>query len=192
MSTLNLVKGERIDIRKSDGGSLSKVFLGLGWDPVTGFLGFGSGGDIDLDASCLMIDANNNLVDTVWFQQLNSRDGSIRHSGDNLTGHGDGDDEVIAVDLSRIPNNVEKLVFTINSYRGHTFDKVKNCFSRLVDYSTNQEIFRYTLSEKGNHTGKIMCMLYRRNGDWKALAVGRATNGRTVRDILPDVVAAIQ
>lgn len=194
MAQLNLSKGEKIDLVKTDGSSFTEVFMGLGWDPVKsgGLFGFGgSSGSIDLDASCAMLSDTNQLMDTVSFRKLQSSDRSVKHSGDNLTGDGDGDDEVIGVKLDQVPANVTKLVFVINSFQGQTFDQVQNCFARLVDYRTKQEIFRYTLSEKGNHTGKVMCMLYRRNGQWKAQAIGRPCNGRTINDIMPEILAAV-
>lgn len=192
--SINLVKGQKINLAKADGSALNSVFMGLGWDAAGGgILGmFGGGGSIDLDASCAMFDTNKGLVDTVSFSQLTSRDGSIKHSGDNLTGDGDGDDEVINVDLSRVPANVEQIVFVVNSFRGQTFDKVKNCFCRLVDKSTNQEVAIYKLNEKGgSNTGLIMAKLYRRNGQWKMDALGIPCNGRTVRDIATEIQAVL-
>lgn len=190
--SINLSKGEKINLQKSDGSPLTKIKMGLGWDAArTGFLGLSSGGSIDLDASVVMLDENNRIVDTVSFSHLRSNDGSVKHSGDNLTGDGENDDESIFVDLPNVAPNVSKLVFTINSYRGQTFDKVENCFARMVDMTTNQEMFKYKLNEKGNHTGKIMCSVYRHNGAWKANAIGAPANGRTVHDMLTEIRAVI-
>src|SRR5829696_6721684 len=128
---ISLSKGQKISLDKEAGGPLTRVVMGLGWDVVKksgggGFFGLlgGGGGDIDLDASCVMFDMNNQMVDAIWFKQLQSRDGSIRHTGDNLTGAGDGDDEQIIVDLSAVPPQVTALVFTVNSFTGDTFDKI--------------------------------------------------------------------
>lgn len=192
MSTINLQKGQKISLEKADGSSLNRVFMGLGWDAArTGFLGLGGGGNIDLDASCVMFDASKNIVDTISFRQLVSRDGSVRHSGDNLTGAGDGDDEVINVDLSTVPNNVQSIVFTINSFQGQTFDKVDNCFARLVETTTNKEICIFKLKEKGSHTAMVMAKVYRHNGGWKMAALGLPANGRTVGDIINSVIGAL-
>lgn len=187
--SINLQKGQKINLTKADGSSLSSVFMGLGWDSVGGGLfGFGGGGSIDLDASCALFDSNKNLLDTVSFRQLRSRDGSIKHTGDNLTGDGDGDDEVINVSLSSVPSNVNQIVFTVNSYRGQTFDKVKNCFCRLVDSSNNNEVCIYKLSEKGgSNTGLIMAKVYRYNNEWKMAALGIPCNGRTINDIAREI-----
>lgn len=186
---LNLEKGQKINLQKGDGSQLTKVFMGLGWDATTGF--FGGGGSIDLDASCAMYTEAKQLVDTVSFLQLRSKDGSIKHSGDNRTGAGDGDDEVINVDLSAVSANVKTLVFTINSFQGQTFDKVKNCYARLVDDGTKNEVCKFTLSEKGNHTGMIMCKMYRYNGEWKMSAMGTPCNGRTISDISVQIVQCL-
>ena len=194
MSTINLVKGQKINLKKDNGTSPTDVTMGLGWEPASsgGFFGFGgSSGDIDLDASCLMFDENNNLVDNVWFRKLKSSDGSVRHSGDNLTGEGDGDDETIRVKLSEVPSNVKTLVFTINSYRGQTFNEVKDCFCRLFDTATQQEYCRFNLAEKGSHTGKIMARVYRHNGEWKIAAEGIPCNGKTFQDMMPDILQTL-
>lgn len=187
---VNLEKGQKIDLKKADGTPLKRVFMGLGWDAAGGIFGLGKG-HIDLDASCALYTENKVLVDAVSFMQLRSRDGSIVHSGDNLTGAGDGDDEVINVDLSSIPNNVHTIVFTINSYRGQTFDQVKNCFARLVDTSDNKEVCVYKLSEKGSHTGMIMAKVYRYNGGWKIAALGIPCNGATISNISEEIVRCL-
>src|SRR3954466_3259456 len=105
---VNLSKGQKVSLAKRDGGTLTRVRMGLGWDAVKkkGLFGGLKSQTIDLDASCLLFDASGRLVDQGWFQQLRSADGSIQHTGDNLTGDGDGDDESIKVDLTRVPANV--------------------------------------------------------------------------------------
>jgi tellurium resistance protein TerZ len=179
MATINLVKGQKINLEKPGGGSLTKVFMGLGWDPASG------SADIDLDASCICLDSSKQVVETIYFGNLRGANNSIIHSGDNLTGDGDGDDEVINVDLSKVPANIESLVFTINSFRGQTFNEVANCFARLVDSSNNQELCIFKLAEKGTNTGVIMCRIYRYNGQWKISAMGNAANGSTAADMIP-------
>ncbi|MDR1053468.1 MAG: TerD family protein [Planctomycetaceae bacterium] len=188
---LSLVKGQKISLEKESGGGLVRVAMGLGWDAVRpkGIFGFFSKGqEIDLDATCIMFDGAKNIIDVVWFKQLQSKDGSIRHSGDNRTGAGDGDDETIVVDLKRVPANVISLIFTINSFTGQTFDQIDNAFCRLVNLSNNQEIARYTLSGGGNVTAQIMSKVYRHNNEWKMAAIGEPANGRTFIDILPNIV----
>lgn len=197
---ISLIKGQKISLAKESGGeTLSKILMALGWDAAktkpTGILRAIFGGSqpdsIDLDASCILFDANKNMVDAVWFRQLRSKDGSIQHSGDNLTGEGEGDDETISVELSKVPANVQTLVFTVNSFRGQTFQEVKNAYCRLVDLSNNQEIARYTLSGGGNYTGSIMAKVYLHNGEWKMAALGEPSNGQTFQDMLPQIVACL-
>lgn len=195
---VNLQKGQKISLEKEAGGGLTKVVMGLGWDMAQkssggGIFGglFGGGGSndsIDLDASCLVFDENKTLLDGIYFGQLNSKDGSIHHTGDNLTGEGDGDDEQIIVDLSRVPANAKTLVFTVSSFRGQTFDQVANAFCRIVNQANGKEIAKYTLSSQGPHTAQIMAKLYRHNGEWKMAALGENCNGRTFRDMMPSVI----
>ena len=199
---VSLQKGQKISLNKEAGGTLTKVKLGLGWDVAQnpqaqksgGFLGklFGGGGggdaSIDLDASCIMFDSNKQAVDAIWFSQLQSKDGSILHTGDNRTGAGDGDDEVINVDLSRIPASVQSLVFTVNSFTGQTFETVENAFCRIINASNNAEVARYNLSSQGNHTAMIMAKVYRHNGEWKMHAIGETASGRTFKDLMPAVM----
>jgi tellurium resistance protein TerZ len=185
--SVNLSKKEKVSLEKNSGG-LTRVFMGLGWDVAKTQGGFFSKmfssepESIDLDASCLMLDSSKNIVDTVWFRQLKSKDGSVIHSGDNLTGAGEGDDEMISVELTRLPSNVSHLVFVISSFRGQTFDKVESAFCRLVDATNKTELARYNLSGKNPHTAQVMAQVYKENGIWTMQAIGEATNGRTVQD----------
>ncbi|MGW8390455.1 TerD family protein [Pseudoduganella sp. HUAS MS19] len=188
---VNLTKGQKISLEKEAGTSLSKVVMGLGWDPVKkkGLFGFGGGSvEVDLDASCLLFDEQGQPVDVVWFRQLQSRDGSINHTGDNRTGEGDGDDEQIIVDLSRVPATVKSLVFTVNSFTGQDFSQVDNATCRLLNGSNGQEIARFNLTTLGNHSAQIMAKLYRHSGEWKMHAIGEVGRGRTFQELLPQIV----
>ncbi|MEI6706895.1 MAG: TerD family protein [Methylococcales bacterium] len=190
---INLEKGQKISLSKEAGGNLTKVTMGLGWDAVKkgGLLGgmFGnSGGSVDLDASCVMFDEKNKIIDTIWFRQLKSKDGSIVHTGDNTTGEGEGDDEQIIVNLDKVPETVKALVFTVNSFTGQTFDAIESAYCRMVDSSNNKEIARYTLSGKGSHSAQIMAKLYRHNGEWKMHAIGENGFGRTIESLLPQII----
>lgn len=199
--SINLKKNDSISLVKNQQDStnqgLDKVFIGLGWDPLKvekkGFLGglFSSdsdSGDIDLDASCVLLDSNKNILDTVWFRQLRSNDGSIVHTGDNLTGDGAGDDEVIKVDLSKIPQNVQTLIFVISSFRGQDFSKISSAFCRIVDQNKNQELAKFTLSGKTNDTAFVMAKIFKENGNWTMKALGEGCKGRTVQDFMPLIV----
>ncbi|MCX7089005.1 MAG: TerD family protein [Methylococcales bacterium] len=196
---ISLQKGQKISLSKESGGALSKVVMGLGWDAkksassggglLKGLFGGGSSSEsIDLDASCVMFDEQNKQVDSIWFGQLKSKDGSIVHSGDNRTGDGDGDDEQIVVHLDKVPAGVKSLVFTVNSFSGQTFNDVENAYCRIVDSSNNSEIARYTLSSQGTHTAQIMAKVYRHNGEWKMHAIGENGTGRTIDSLLPQII----
>ena len=194
---INLQKGQRISLEKEAGRHLRQVVMGLGWDmkqvQSRGFLGFGGGvrqEAVDLDASCLLFDASGNLVDTVWFRQLESRCGSIRHSGDDRAGGGEAgaDNERIAIELDRVPATVQTLVFTVNSFSGEGFAGIPNAFCRLTDGANGGEVARFDLSlEGGAYTGLIMTKLYRHNGEWKMHALGEHASGRTFHDLLPAI-----
>lgn len=189
--SVNLQKGQKISLEKEAGTALTSVVMGLGWDAVKkkGFFSFGGGDqEIDLDASCLMFDEQRNLLDVIWFRQLKSRDGSIKHTGDNRTGAGEGDDEQIIVNLAMVPANVRSLVFTVNSFTGQDFSQVENAFCRLFDQTTNNEIAKYNLSVQGNHNAQIMAKVYRHNGEWKMHAIGENGNGRTFQDLMPQIL----
>lgn len=197
---VNLTKGQKISLEKEAGGSLTHVVMGLGWDVAQapkrgGLMGMLSGGggsnSIDLDASCVLFDEAGQQLDAVWFKQLTSKDGSIRHTGDNLTGAGEGDDEQIIVDLSRVPANVKTLMFVVNSFTGQNFSQVENAFCRVVNQGNSQEIARFNLSAQGPHTAQIMARLYRHNGEWKMAAIGETTNGRTFQDLMPVMQASL-
>ena len=179
--TIDLKKGAKIELKKQDGTQLTKIFMGLGWDPAEGR------SSIDLDASCVMFEGQT-VKDTIWYRQLESRDRSVRHTGDNLTGHGDGDDEVINVDLTKVPANITSLVFTINSFTGQNFNQVKNCFARLVDSTTKVEFCRFNLAEKGSHTASVMVKVYRYQGAWKIAALGLPASGKTVEAVMRDII----
>jgi tellurium resistance protein TerZ len=193
---VSLSKGQSVSLAKRNGETLTNVTMGVGWDvkQKTGFFAslLGSdGGEIDLDASCLLFNANREPVDAVWFQQLRSKDGSVVHTGDNRTGAGDGDDEQIIVDLKSVPASVTSMVFTVNSFQGDTFDRIENAYCRLVDNASGQEIARYDLSGSGSHTAQVMAKLTRSDGGWSMTAIGAITSGRTFIDMMPVIVSAI-
>lgn len=193
---LSLEKNQSISLEKTTGTPLTTIRLGLGWDPVksTGFLSkiLGGNDSIDLDASCILLDSQFNFLDMVWFRQLASKDGSVQHSGDNLTGEGDGDDEVIYVDLQHLPSNVQHLVLTVNSFRGQSFDQVENAYCRILSQPEDQELARFNLSEKGSHTGAIMASLSQSPSGWQFKAIGQPTQGRTAEDLVSLAIGAIR
>lgn len=191
--SVSLSKGQTVSLKKNDGGTLTHVRMGLGWDAVKkkGLFGGMKSQSIDLDASAVLYDANRNVVDQVWFSQLRSQDGSVQHSGDNLTGDGEGDDESITVHLDRVPAQVHTLVFLVNSFTGQNFSQIENAFCRLVDETNGAEIARYDLTGSGSHTAQVMAKVTRDGSGWSMTAIGQVANGRTFRDLLPAINSAL-
>ena len=188
---VNLQKGQRIDLTKGNTG-LSRLQVGLGWDPVEqkksgGFLGglFGGGGsgaNVDCDASVIMLQDDRlvNQEDVVYFGRKTSVDGSVKHSGDNLTGEGAGDDETIFVELNAVPAQFNKLVFVVNIYeakkRNQDFGMIQNAYIRIVNPANNEELVRYNLSDNyGGQTALITGEIYRNGSEWKFGAIGTGT-----------------
>ena len=186
---VSLSKGQSVSLVKSGGGGLTQVRMGLGWDAVKKRGLFGSRSQsIDLDASALLFDGSNQLVDQVWFQQLTSRDGSVQHTGDNVTGEGEGDDESIRVHLEGVNPAVRTIVFTVNSFTGQDFSQIENAFCRLIDETNESEVARYDLTGSGHHTAQIMAKLTREGAGWTMTAIGATASGRTFHDLVPTIV----
>ena len=193
--SISLVKGQRIDLTKNNTG-LKNLLVGLGWDPVEvkhSLFGKKKTADIDLDASVLMLknDKLQNKDDLIYFGNLKSKCGGVIHTGDNLTGEGDGDDEQILIDLSKIDKEVNKLVFVINIYacesRKQDFGMIKNAYIRIADNSSKKELIKYNLTD--NYSGKtalIVGEVYKHNGEWKFAALGEGTNHIRLSDIAAD------
>lgn len=193
---INLQKGQRINLTKS-GESLSKLVVGLGWDPVSkasvkGLFAsiFGGTANIDCDASVIMLNENGKLKsgNVIFFGNLRSTCGSVVHTGDNLTGEGEGDDEVILVDLPKVPRDITKLVFVVNIYdckqRKQDFGMIKNAYIRIVNTSNNEELIRYSLSDDySGKTALIVGEIYRHEDEWKFAAIGEGTNDTSIADI---------
>jgi len=198
MSVVSLQKGQKIDLTKGNAG-LTKLLVGLGWDPVKksggllgGIFGGGSNANIDCDASVIMLDQNGKITkekNLVYFGNKKSQCGSVSHSGDNLTGDGEGDDEQLNVDLSRVPNDVHKLVFVVNIYdcvsRRQDFGMIGNAYIRVVNASNNQDLCKFNLTE--NYSGKtslIVGELYRYDGEWKFSAIGEGTTDTAISQLV--------
>ncbi|KGN01457.1 stress protein [Clostridium novyi A str. 4570] len=192
---INLQKGQRISLTKEDS-KLSTIMVGLGWDPVEqsrgGILGllFGSSAPaIDCDASVIMLNENSKAEEIVYFGNLKDRSSSVRHMGDNLTGEGDGDDEQILVELSKVPANISRLVFVVNIYncvkRNQHFGMIRNAFIRILDLENNKELLRFNLSDDySNKTGIYAGEIYRHGNEWKFAAIGEGDNVTGLKDML--------
>jgi tellurium resistance protein TerD len=172
---VSLSKGGNVSLTKAAPG-LTGVVVGLGWDVRTT-----TGADFDLDASAILAGVNGKVVSDshfVFFNNLQSPDGSVEHLGDNLTGEGEGDDEQVRVDLSTVPGEVDKVVFAVSIYEGNTrgqsFGQVRNAFIRVVNSADNNELARYDLSEDAStETAMVFGELYRNGAEWKFRAVGQ-------------------
>ena len=189
---VNLQKGQKVNLKKSDGQALSRIRIGLGWDPVEqkksgglfgSFFG-GSAPDIDCDASVIVCQGGHLKAreDVVYFGNLKHPSGAIVHTGDNLTGEGEGDDEQIKVDLSKVPASIDKIDFTVTIYeaeeRKQNFGQVSNAFIRVVNEATGEELIRFDLGEDFSiETAVVVGRLYRQGSEWKFNAIGSGYSG---------------
>lgn len=176
---ISLSKGGNISLSKEAPG-IKNVLVGLGWDARTT-----DGADFDLDASCFMLGENGKVPSDshfIFYNQLKSACGSVEHTGDNRTGVGEGDDEILYVTLDKVPTTIGKLAFTVTIHdaeaRRQNFGMVASAYIRIVDRDSNKEIARYDLSEDAStNTAMIFGEVYRHGGDWKFRAVGQGYNG---------------
>ena len=201
--SVSLQKGQKVNLSKDNAG-LAKVIVGLGWDEAKpsgggggGFFAtlFGGGAAtthqaIDCDASAIML-KNGKFVDRtdlVYFGNLKHKSGTVNHMGDNLTGEGEGDDEQIVIDLSRVPAEYDKIVIVVNIYqavqRKQHFGMIENAFIRLVDARNNKEMCKYNLTENySGMTAMIFGEIYRHNGEWKFNAMGNGTTDPEIGEL---------
>ena len=177
--SVSLVKGGNVSLTKEEPG-IESIMVGLGWDARST-----DGSDFDLDASCFLLNASGKVrsnSDFIFYNNLKSACGAVEHTGDNRTGAGDGDDEAINVELSRVPADVAKLAFTVTIHeadqRHQNFGMVSNAFIRIVNRKTGREVARFDLSEDAStNTAIIFGEVYRHNNEWKFRAVGQGYNG---------------
>ena len=177
---VSLAKGQKVDLTKTNPG-LSKITVGLGWDTNK----YDGGNDFDLDSSVFLLDATGKVSgpqDFVFYNQTTGGNGSVVHTGDNLTGEGDGDDEQVKIALKDIPESIQKVTFTVTIHEAETrtqnFGMVSNAFIRVVNDDTNEEIIRYDLGEDFSiETAVVVGELYRHNGEWKFSAIGSGYQG---------------
>ena len=174
---LSLSKGQNVNLTKQAGpAGLSRLTVGLGWDARTT-----DGTAFDLDSSAIVVGANGRVVSDrhfVYFNNLESGDGAVRHQGDNLSGEGDGDDEKISVDLTSMPADADKVVVAVSIYdadtRKQSFGQVRNAFARVVNDANGEELARYDLSEDAStETAMVFAEVYRNGEEWKFRAVGQ-------------------
>ena len=176
---ISLNKGGNVSLSKTDP-SLTQVLVGIGWDTRAT-----DGVDFDLDASAFRLGENDKVRgehDFIFYNQTRSPEGSVEHTGDNRTGAGDGDDEAVKIDLSKVPADVNKIAITVTIHdadsRGQNFGQVQNAFIRVLNDQSHVEIVRFDLNEDySTETAMIFGELYRHNGEWKFRAVGQGYNG---------------
>lgn len=194
--SISLKKGQKVSLTKESAG-LSNVLVGLGWDAVEtikkGFFAslFGKGSaDIDCDATAILLKNGKfcDKSDVVYFGNLQHKSGTVRHMGDNLTGDGDGDDEQILIDLSKVPAEYDRIVIVVNIYdcirRKQEFGMIKNAFIRIIDGKTNRELCKYNLSENYlGMTAMIFGEIYRHEGEWKFNAIGQGTTDTNIGEL---------
>ncbi len=177
---VSLKKGQKVSLTKDNPG-LTRVVVGLGWDMNS----YDTGGDFDLDAAAFLLGDNGRVTgsgDFVFYGNLKHSSGGVEHLGDNLTGAGDGDDEQIKVDLSRLPASISRITFTATIYeaeeRRQNFGMVNNAFIRICNENTGEELLRYDLGEDFSiETAVVFGELYKNNGEWKFNAIGSGYQG---------------
>ena len=177
---VSLQKGQKVDLTKGNPG-LTKIMVGLGWDVNQ----YDGGSDFDLDAAAFLIGENGKVPtddEFIFYGNLAHKSESVVHQGDNLTGEGDGDDEQILVDLTKVPANIAKIAFTVTIYdadvRRQNFGQVSNSFIRIVDEVSGNEMIRFDLGEDFSiETAVVVGELYRHNGEWKFNAIGGGFSG---------------
>lgn len=196
---INLEKGQKINLKKDNGSILQNICVGVNWGAIEkkGWFGGTSKEAVDLDASCVLYDSSKNAIDVIYFGSLISKDGSIKHSGDDLTGDMDGDDgldnEIITVDFSRLSSNVEYVAFVLNSFRGHDFGTIPFASIRIYEGTPTRvnEIFAtYNIAKGAGFAGNVsmvMGVFYKRNNEWKFNAIGEPTKDKKLEETINTV-----
>ena len=189
---VNLQKGQKVDLRKSDGSTLRRVMIGLGWDAAKNGGGFFSHRTHNIDCDATVFACRNGKLmsndDVVYYGNLRHKSGCIVHMGDNLTGDGEGDDEQIFVELDSLPKDYDKIIFVVNIYNSHernqNFGMIQNAFIRIIDAETNSELCRYNLTENyEGMTAMVFGEIYLRNGQWKFNAIGQGTKDANIDEL---------
>jgi tellurium resistance protein TerZ len=200
---INLQKGQRINLEKSDGAKLQHVCVGINWGAIEkkGFLGLSKTKEaVDLDASCALYNDAKQLMDIVYFGELRSKDGAVTHSGDDLTGDMGGDDgldnEVITLDFSRLNPAISYVAFVLNSFRGHDFGTIPFASIRIYEGSAKRvtEVFAtYDIANGAGfagHVSMVMGVFYKKNGEWKFNAIGEPTKDKKLEETIKTVAAS--
>lgn len=198
---ISLVKGQRVSLKKSNGSDLKNICVGVNWGAIekSGFFGIKKIEAVDLDASCITFDESNNRHEVIYYGELRSRNSSIIHSGDDLVGDTGGDDgfdnEIITVDLAKLPPAISKIAFVLNSFQGHDFKTIPFASIRIYEGTptvVNEVFATYDIANDKTFSGSvsmIMGIFYKRNGEWKFNAIGQATNDRDLNGTINTVMS---
>jgi len=196
---INLQKGQRINLTKENGTTLTQACVGINWGAIEkkGFFGGVTKEAVDLDGSCILYDSNKNSTEVIYFGNLKSKNGSVRHSGDDLTGDVNGnnglDNEVITVDFSSLDSNVEYVAMVLNSYRGQDFGSIPFASIRIFEGSPTQvkDVFaKYDIANDASfkgHVSMVMGVFYKRNNEWKFNAIGDPTSDKKLQETIETV-----
>ena len=195
---INLEKGQRINLEKSNGSKLLNICVGINWGAIETKSFFGNKKEaVDLDASCAVYDEKKNHIDSVNFRQLQSNDRSIKHSGDDLTGDLNGDDgldnEIITMDLSKISANANYVAFFVNSFRGQDFKDIPFASIRIYEGTAtkvNEEYAKYNIAKDASFSGSVSMILgvfYKKNGEWKFNAIGVPTKDKKLEETIQTI-----
>ena len=183
---VSLTKGGSVSLVKDGKPFLSSVKMGLGWEPAYG------GRAVDLDASVIAFDGHRKELEKAWFMHLQAFNGAIQHHGDNLTGAGSGDDEVISVHLQSLPPQVTGLVFMVNSFSGQKFTDVAKAYCRLLDANSNAELVRFDLTHAEARTGVLVCKLVKmQSGEWVMTALEEYADAKSARGMVKPAAKAL-
>ena len=196
---INLQKGQRINLEKSNGSKLQSICVGINWGAIEkkGWFGGTSKEAVDLDASCALYDDNKNLLEIIYFGKLRSNDGSIAHSGDDLTGDMGGDDgldnEIITVDFARLNSSCSYVAFVLNSFQGHDFGTIPFASIRIYEGTptrVNEVFATFDIANGSNfagHVSMVMGVFYKKNNEWKFNAIGEPTKDRKLEQTVSTV-----
>jgi len=196
---INLQKGQRINLTKENGAMLTQACVGINWGAIEkkGFFGGITKEAVDLDGSCILYDSNKNATEIIYFGNLKSKNGAVRHSGDDLTGDVDGNDgldnEVITIDFSSLESNVEHVALVLNSYKGQDFGTIPFASIRIYEGTPThvKEVFaKYDIANDASfrgHVAMVMGVFYKRNNEWKFNAIGDPTADRKLQETIETV-----
>lgn len=190
--SISLTKGQKISLTK-DNEKLGKIAVGLGWDENKGIRGFFNSSNIDCDATAFLLrndklDSSSGTADEVSYRCGAAENKCVKHSGDNLTGEGEGDDETIYVDLKKVPDSVNRIVFVVNIYQAESrkqdFGMIKNAFIRVYNRENGEELCKFNLSDDYRGKTALICgEIYRHDGEWKFNAIGEGTEDKSIQEL---------